>query len=135
MGKASAPAGASAAARQQPKLRDGEVSPGIFLVQYILDHELLEDETFGVWVKWRQWPRSAATLERLDTIGADSYAFAQYARLVEKKRKREILTSDYVSAGKLCLCLLLIVAATGCAEPSAAFARPDERLSRQRCTV
>ena len=98
MGKASAPAGAPAAARQQPKLRDGEVSPGVFLVQYILDHELLEDETFGVWVKWRQWPRSAATLERLDTIGADSYAFAQYARLVEKKRKREILTSDYVSA-------------------------------------
>jgi hypothetical protein len=91
--------GAVAAADQRPaKRRLGEVEPGVFTIQRVVGHELMDDGFLGGWVKWKHWSADHNTLEPFMILSAP--VIGDYAKVLTDKRLTEILATnraDFVS--------------------------------------
>ena len=86
-------------------LRAGEVEPGIFLVQRVLEHRVTGAGDVELLVQWQGWTVAQSRWEPLATVGRGTPVVRAYQNAQHKSAKRAMLCNgSAVSTHDHCHC-------------------------------
>ena len=98
----------SSGERPAKRRRGGEVEPGMYVIQRLLDHGRDAAGDIEFVVKWLHWPDNENSAVSMSEVGHDSDLVREYIRLLGRQEKAALYSAGLHVSCLLLDCLLLV---------------------------